>query len=98
MSRRVSQAPPASVERVRERVRASDRAWFDAHPGAAGRVRPYVPGEAWPAYLPDITHVIVRQIAPGARHKTYVSDREGIRMYAYDLASGRLLGEVGKDG
>lgn len=43
---------------------ADDRRWFAAHPERTHRVRDAFPGEARRG-----THVVVRQIAPGARKR-----------------------------
>ena len=44
-----------------------DREWFEQHPGKEQRIRKYVPGELWPLRYPSGCHVLVTQLAPGAR-------------------------------
>jgi hypothetical protein len=39
---------PRLIARIVEQVKADDDTWFDEHPRAYWRIRPYVAGEAWP--------------------------------------------------
>ena len=59
--------PPRRYRRLIDRVMQQDREYFERHPEATERVRPYVPGEVWPLHHLDATHVLVTQLAPGIR-------------------------------
>jgi hypothetical protein len=63
---------PDDLEKLINWVREDDRRWFQQNPDAQSRVRPYYPGEIHPHY-PDAHTTIVRQVAPGIRHKTFVA-------------------------
>lgn len=57
---------PRRFDRLIERVMERDREYFTRHPKARSYIRPYVPGECWPAQI-NADKVRVTRIADGLR-------------------------------
>jgi len=92
-------ASPAIGELI-EQVSTDDRRWFIDHPGATARIRPYRPGEFWPAKADGSGWLVhVRQVRPGYRLRRLVEVATGATGnrtgFFYDLATGEVLGELG---
>jgi hypothetical protein len=66
---RAPEKPPSAIAQLIERVCREDRLYFERHPDADERVRPYVAGELWPLDAdgaPPLL-ILVKPVAPGVR-------------------------------
>lgn len=95
---------PSLFSRIKTRVSARDRAWFAAHPCENHYIRPYVPGEFWPALPPSGIEIVVlvSQFASGFRTRQPIEHRlrRSIvpRMDVVDPSSGAILRNVPMEG
>lgn len=64
---------PAPYDMIIEAVNDRDRKWFEDNPGEQSYVRPYVPGEFWPADESGISAVRVFLLGPGLRARQTLS-------------------------
>jgi hypothetical protein len=89
-----SKAQRQPTQRILERTSDDDRAWFQDHPGAHARIRPFVIGED-AGHLPvecKPSHTVVTQFAPGIRSRRFIENRgQGASLgFLYDLKTGEV--------
>ncbi len=82
-------------KQVTEQASEDDRRWFERHPNATMRLRPYVFGEFLPgAHDSSLQYVLVRQIRPGVRQREPLEPDGPIFQYLrVDPETGEVLGK-----